>query len=398
MDLSENTVIAYLRQTNRASAEGEILVQRLSAPESDNAVLKIFDTTGGERVGTDLRTPGQIKAGMPDTRMSEGNCFVLKQPRPRDGALDFARIHQERACLELLHSLLPAQSVPELRWFDDANGVLALSCPPSEAVLWHKQLTTGVISMDAAGHSAMLLAMIHSSTKKDAAVKERFSDGQVLLRQRVEPLIRATTAKHNALGKVLQDAVFRIRSPLTLIHGDFRPENILLTPAPASTDPDPAAKARSTGPKIAHVTLVDFESAYFGHNAYDVATMVSELLLMGFTSGGRWRACMLLADHFWQTYRHTADPELVRAAEVAGGRLLGALLLARIDGNVPLKELAEKREAQMRIRGMALQILKHNTMTLDEAIDEAAMHFDPPQEQPAPPPRPAARGAHHRRR
>ena len=127
--------------------------------------------------------------------------------------------------------MLPAQSVPELRWFDDASGVLALSCPPPEAVLWHKQLTAGVISMDAAGLSAMVLAMIHSSTKKDAAIKDRFADGSVLLRQRVEPMIRATTARHPTLGKVLQDAIFRLRSPLSLIHGDFRPENILLTPA-----------------------------------------------------------------------------------------------------------------------------------------------------------------------
>jgi hypothetical protein len=125
--------------------------------------------------------------------------------------------------------------------------------------------------------------------------------------------------------------------------------------------------------------LVDFETAFFGHNAFDVATLVADLLLMGFMAAGRWRAFMMMADNFWQTYRHTADPELVRAAEVAGGRILGAMLLGRIDGHAPIKELQERREVQGRIRGLALEILKKSNMTFDEAIDEAAMHFDPPK-------------------
>ena len=376
MELSEQSAIGYLRGAGRASPEGEILVQRLSEPPSANLVLKIFDTAAGAKIGTDLRTPGQIKMGKPDTRTSQGDCFVLKQPRWREGALDLARIAQERACMELLATLLPAGSVPECRWFDEAGGILAMSCPPPEAVLWLKQLGAGVVSIDAATLAGMLLAMIHSSTKKDSALRQRFGDGRILLQERMEPMLRATATRHPGLGKVLQDAAFRLRSPLALLHGNFRPENILLVPAPA--EPEPPAKGRATGgPKIAHVTLVDFQSAFFGHNALDVATLVADLLLLGFMAAGRWRAFMMMADNFWQTYRHTADPELVRAAEVAGGRLLGAVLLGRVDGHEPVKEISERRELQVRVRGLALEILNKSAMTFDEAIDEAAMRFDP---------------------
>jgi hypothetical protein len=307
--------------------------------------------------------------------VNQGDCFVLKQPRPRAGALDLARIQQERACMELLATLLPAGSVPEIRWFDEAGGVLAMSCPPPEAVLWRKQLGSGVVSIEAATLAGMVLAMIHSSTRKDPAVKERFGDPRLLVQEGVEPMIRATITRHPGLAKVLQDAVFRLRSPLCLIHGGFRSENILLVPAPGEGE----APAKGRGPKLAHVMLVDFASAFFGHNAYDVATLVADLLLLGFLAAGRWRAFMMMADNFWQTYRHTADPELVRAAEVAGGRLLGAVLLGRIDGNAPIKELQERRELPGRVRGLALEILKKSNMTFDEAIDEAAMHFDPPK-------------------
>ncbi|HVT79083.1 MAG TPA: aminoglycoside phosphotransferase family protein, partial [Phycisphaerae bacterium] len=302
MEISESNVITYLRDTGRAAAEGEILVQALSTPESGNVVLKVFDTTAGAKIGSDLRTPGQLKQGRPDERMTQGDCYVLKQPRTRDGALDLARIAQEKACMELLTAHLPAGSVPEVRWFDDANGVLAMSCSPPESVLWLKQLSTGAVSMDAASLAGVLLAMVHSSTKKDAAVKEKFGDGQVLLKQRIEPMFRATTAKHAGLAKTLQDALFRLRSPMALIHGDFRPENVLLIPAPEGAVAEVTGKPKTAGgPKVGHLTLVDFESAYFGHNAFDVATMVSDLLLMGFISLGRWRAFMMLADNFWQT-------------------------------------------------------------------------------------------------
>ena len=73
---------------------------------------------------------------------------------------------------------------------------------------------------------------------------------------------------------------------------------------------------------------------------HDVGIVVkADLLLMGFRRGPKWRAFIMMSDSFWQTYRHTADPELVKAAEVAGGRILGALLMMAVDGPSPLKEL-----------------------------------------------------------
>jgi hypothetical protein len=383
MELSEQNAVQYLRDAGRASPDGEILVQRLSEPDGANIVLKIFDTAAGDKVGTDLRTEGQKKLGKPDTRMTQGACFVLKQPRVRDDhrELDQARPRQERAGLELLANLLPAGSVPESLWFDETHSVLGLSCPPPEAVVWLKQLRSGVVSMDAAVHAGMLLAMIHSSTRKDPAVKERFSDPRLLLQQNVEPMIRATATRNPPLAKNLQDAVFRLRSPLCLIHGDFRLDNILLIPAPPESEPlaKPGATSANRGSKLAHIMVVDFESAFFGHNAYDVATLIADLLRRGFLAAGRWRAIMMVVDNFWQTYRHTADPELVRAAEVAGGRLLGAVLLGLVDGDAPVRELVERKDLQGRLRGLAQAILKKNTITLDEAIDEAPMHFDPPK-------------------
>jgi hypothetical protein len=397
IELNENNAVGYLRQTGRISAQGEVLVQTMSDPASDNIVLKIFDTGGGAKVGSDTRSAAQIQKGAPDKRMSQGACMVLKQPRMVVGderalggdetqsELALARMLLEKQALDLLATLLPADSVPAVLWLDNENSILALSCAPTDAIGLRRHLAAGAVSMDGAVHVAMLLAMLHSSTKKDANAKQLFSDPRFFPHKQLEPMIRATSQRHPAMARNLQDAAFRARSPLCLIHGDFSPENILLIPLPPGSTPPPApTRGRvgmprpATGSTISHVMLVDFDTVFFGHNAYDVVKFIADLLLAGFLRGAKWRAFMMMSDSFWQTYRHTADPELVKAVEVAGGRLLGAFLLGAVDGPVPLKELAEKPDLQSRVRALALEILKRQTMSLDEAMDEASMRFEEP--------------------
>lgn len=397
IELNEKNVVEYLRQAGRISSEGEVLVQSLTAEASDNVVLKVFDMAGGAKVGTDLRSPAQIQKGVPDKRMSQGQCMVVKQPRVVMGderALGgdelqsdagLARMQMEKQALDLLATVLPAGSVANVLWLDEENSILGTSCAPTEAIWLKKQLATGGVSMDGAVHTAMVLAMLHSSTKKDANAKQLFSDTRFFVQKRLDPLIRATSARHPAMGRNLQDAAFRAKSPLCLIHGDFSPENILLVPAPEGAAPLPSAgrshpmpQKPGSGQALSHVMLVDFDNVFFGHNAYDVAKFIAELLLAGFLRGPKWRAFMMMSDSFWQTYRHTADPELVKAAEVAGGRILATLLLGAVDGQPPMKEFVERPDLQTRVRQLALEILKRQNMSLDEAMDEASMRFDEP--------------------
>jgi hypothetical protein len=414
MELKAENVTEYLRSTGRLPAEGkgEVLVQALSGQEGParSTVLKVFDPEAGAKVGSDVRSPAQIKAGKPDTRMSEGVCLLVKQPlegarqkkadeaeeedpwalsKPTESpessearfALGLARVRAEKSCMELLSNLLPEGSVPANCWVDEDECILGTDCAPASAISWKKQLSNGITTGAVATHAGMLLAMLHSSTKKDPAVRERFGDAKLFSQARLEPGILSAGPKNPDVIKMLQDAVFRARTPLCLLHGDFVPANILLVPEPGSEEAANAASAAgsSTGGKgfeLASLMLVDYDAAYFGHAAFDVASLISELLLGGFMRSGKWRAMMMLADNFWQTYRHTADPDLVRGAEVAGGRIMGALMLGRVDGARPLQGLADRRGAGERIRKLAGEILKKSTISLDEAIDAASMHYD----------------------
>ncbi len=113
--------------------------------------------------------------------------------------------------------------------------------------------------------------------------------------------------------------------------------------------------------------LLDFEVAFYGHPAFDVATLLNHFLLKGFYHESAWRPFMVLADNFWQTYRHTAAPDLVKATLRSGGAVLGALLLARVDGKSPAEYLDSAMQA--RVRAAALAILASNDPSLETALD-----------------------------
>jgi hypothetical protein len=226
----------------------------------------------------------------------------------------------------------------------------------------------------------MLLAMMHSSTLHDAPTEKRYGDPKFFIQQRVDPYLHATAEKHAdvrarlySLGEVL------LNSKQCLIHGDYSPKNIFLVPHTGAL----AAELRSDPNThqafpLSHLLLLDFEVAFYGHCAFDVATLINHLLLKGFYHRRNWRPFMLMADGFWQTYRNTADPELTRAASAVGGHMLGALMLARIDGKSPVEYLVPEPEIQEQVRRAAKDILAGRDGSLDQALDTLSGHFEEP--------------------
>jgi hypothetical protein len=361
LELSEQNAIDYLRQAGRVS-DGEILVKSLSGGIA-NTVLQVFDT-------------------------STLACFILKQPLPRfqtaaDWQVDIARIVVERDCAQLLENLLPAGSVPHVLWFDAPNHILTLAAASPDAVVWKKDLLAGHVSLDAATQAGMLLAIMHSSTTNDPALLARYGDPAFFIQQRIDPYLR-TAAEKNPDHAATLDAIAAklLATQRCLIHGDFSPKNILLIPHPA----DLASQIESLkGPPtpavpfhLSHLMLLDFEVAFYGHPAFDVATLINHFLLKGFYHEKNWRPFMLLADNFWQTYKTTADPDLARDASHFAGPLLGALLLARIDGKSPVEYLLDMPADQQRVRQAAHAILGQRQIPLDDALTLAASFFETP--------------------
>jgi 5-methylthioribose kinase len=344
-------------------------------------VLKVFDTSAGAKVGTDLRSLVQKKLGKTDVRPNQGVCFVLKQPLPKfrtaaEWIVDIERVKVERDAMGLLGGLLPAGSVPDVLWFDEMNYVLAMACAPVGAMIWKKALLSGQISMDAAAHAGMLLAMMHSSTHNDAGVRKRYADPTFFMQQRTDAYLMAAAAKHPELGDKLKGlAEILLRTQACLIHGDYSPKNMFLVPREeAMEQPEESGKF-----PLSHLMLLDFEVAFYGHPAFDVATLINHFLLKGFYHRSHWRPFMLLADNFWETYRHTAAPDLVRMSGAIGGNILGGLMLARVDGKSPAEYLLTDQKLVQQVRCAGEALLKNEDGSLDHALDAISMHFDEPE-------------------
>jgi hypothetical protein len=383
LELSEQTAPNYLRQNNRAS-NAELLIQSLSGGVA-NIVLKVFDTGAGPLVGSDPRSLDDIRGGLPDPRSHQGACFVLKQPLGKfktqaEWLVDIDRAKVERDSMILLAGLLPRHSVPDVLWFDEQNYILAISCAPVGSVIWKKALMEGEASTDAAINAGMLLAMMHSSTHNDPAVKARYGDHKFFIQQRIDPYFTHTAAAHPEHAPLIKSLAGKLLAhQLCLIHGDFSPKNIFLVPeeSPGSALSEISnLKSEHPVPASAKLLLLDFEVAFFGHPAFDVSTLINHFLLKGFFHRTRWRPFMLLTDNFWQTYKNTAAPELVRATDAIGGHLLGALLMARIDGKSPAEYLLPLPDIQQRVRNAAAAMLSQADPSIESALDVAAPHFE----------------------
>lgn len=373
LELNEQNVAGYLRENGKLS-QAEPLVQSLSGGIA-NVVLKVFDPEAGQKIGSDIRSPAQIKRGVPDKRMNEGFCFVIKQPLPKfrteaEWLVDVARVEVERDCAKLLAELLPAGSVPDVLWYDEANHVLAISCVPTDSVLWKNHLMAGGVSIDAAQQAGVLLAMMHGSTLHNGDAEKRYGDPSFFIQQRTEPYFKSLAVKHPAIAPMFDKVIHKLLSnPLCLIHGDFSPKNIFLVMKKDDGSQDADGKPKRF--PLSHLTLLDFEVAFYGNPAFDVATLVNHLLLKSFHLGKAWRARMMAIDAFVKTYANAVPPELQQRVEADGGAILGALLLARVDGKSPAEYLKDE-PLRDKVRKTGLAILADADAGLEAAIDRAA--------------------------
>ena len=201
MELSEQNAVQYLRDAGRASAEGEILVP---APfRARERQPRAEDLRHRRRREDRHRSPHRRpeKLGKPDTRPVRATASYSSsracRGRPGPGPLSARNV----PAWNCWPSCFPPVPSPNSLWFDETRGVLAMSCPPPEAVSGSSSFAPAWCRWTRRRYAGMLLAMIHSSTRKDPAVKERFGDPRLLVQQGVEPMIRAAAVAPSGPGQ-----------------------------------------------------------------------------------------------------------------------------------------------------------------------------------------------------
>jgi 5-methylthioribose kinase len=326
VELTAENALTYLRERRRVPADAPVTVEALGGGIS-NVVLKVS---------------------------WPGDGFVLKQSLPKlrvadDWPFDQSRIFVERDCMALLGELLPAGSVPSVRFSEDADYAFAMSCAPAGGVVWKDALLRGVIDLDAARRAGTLLAEMHSRAAADSRVPARFADQTGFLQGRIDPYHRTTAKAHPDLAPLIEAEVQRmLRTRITLVHGDYSPKNLFAYPD--------------------HMLMLDFEVAHYGDPAFDTAFCLNHLILKAIAFPPRAARYLEAARSFWKAYLDRLTPGLDPAIEAMTVQELGCLLLARIDGKSKVEYITDE-PTRATVRAAALHVLFSQDMALDPILN-----------------------------
>jgi aminoglycoside phosphotransferase (APT) family kinase protein len=265
-------------------------------------------------------------------RVDDGAAsFVVKRALAKlrvkdDWTADIDRNRYEQMYIEYVAQFLP-QAVPSLRPGSKDRGYFAMEFLGPEFTSWKRLLLRGEAWIEHSVLAAIVLGQIHAHSAADAKVALQFDTTTNFRQLRIDPYLLTTGRKHPDLQDLFEAEAQRLAlTRLCLVHGDFSPKNIMIS--------------------TSRMVLLDCEVAWYGDPAFDVAFLLTHLLLKGLYHAPRQIGLQEMCQAFWQRYveevGNAIDP---RALEPRIAWLLLMLLLARVDGKSPVEYLRGQRQS-----------------------------------------------------
>jgi aminoglycoside phosphotransferase (APT) family kinase protein len=263
--------------------------------------------------------------------VTDDGAFVIKQalPRLRVEAAWFSRPERsgiEARCAVALSELVPG-SVPEVVAIAAARSAFVMRSAPPGTQTWKDHLLRGTVSLDVAEAVGYMLGRIHATSARRADLAAEFADTSFFDELRIDPYLRYVAAGAPDLALALDEIAGELLATgACLVHGDFSPKNLLVTPDGT-------------------VLLVDHEVAHWGHPAFDVAFVTNHLCLkaIALRAHGDILGYLDAASGVLDAYaREVGDLDLGVGRFAA--RTTGALMLARVDGKSPVEYLTDERD------------------------------------------------------
>jgi 5-methylthioribose kinase len=301
------------------------------------------------------------------TLPARGERFVLKQARGRLRVKDDWRCSVERIwreaevlslCGRVFEQAQPFKArfrlrVPKLLWEDRANYCYAMSAAPEAHQTWKEQLLAGwtTDSLFLAAACGRMLGRLHAGTWHSADVARQFDDRSFFNALRLDPYYRHAALANPDRKVQLQGLVDSVWSHrLCLVHGDFSPKNVLVSPGQAM--------------------LIDFEVGHFGDPAFDLGFFLTHLVAKAVKSRERCRRYLHLPAIFWHLY-HNELGTVATADELTDLKWrmmlnLAGCLLARADGKSPLEYLTPEERNVIRTLGREWLVSPPERLTAED--------------------------------
>ena len=294
-----------------------------------------------------------LTGGVSNTVLSittENQNLVLKQALPELKVAQKWEADQRRAIVEadalrLFHRISP-NVVPKLVFIDPIEFVLIMERLPLGSSVWKSDLLSGTFNSEVPEVLGKTLAHWHHFGAENPEYQSQFKEDSLFEQLRVDPFYRFVAVKNPHLQKSIFDLIDELESDhSTIVHGDFSPKNIMVTPDN-------------------QVYVLDFEVMHVGNPIFDLAFLVSHLLCKFFRAESDLEALQLrvIADKFLSEYE---------ASHSIGSNLplhTALIALARVEGKSPVDYLNES--AQRKLQKFTKYIL------LSRDVDDARKLFD----------------------
>jgi aminoglycoside phosphotransferase (APT) family kinase protein len=256
-----------------------------------------------------------------------GARFVVKRALAKlkvseDWFADTSRNFRERDCLQYLQQVLPG-SVPKIIASND--GYFVMEYLDEGFANWKQLLLAGRCDPIHAVHAGRTLGQIHRLSTGDPELASRFNSWEPFCQLRVDPYLLATGRRHPALREYFEREASRLGAPgQCLVHGDFSPKNLLIA-----------------GDRL---VVLDCEVAWYGDPSFDLAFLLTHLLLKSLNDTSRRTDLQKLFSSAVNSYfaERRLDDRSQGTLDQNTAHLLLLLLLARVDGKSPVEYLVDE--------------------------------------------------------
>jgi aminoglycoside phosphotransferase (APT) family kinase protein len=220
----------------------------------------------------------------------------------------------EAQALQTMAELLGEGAVPKVLWIDADKHRFGMELIDPKLRNWKQDLLAGKVDRATADRAGELLGQLHGRSAKRPEIAERFASRQFFDELRIRPYFERIAERNPDLAPAINEGIASLRSPAehALVHGDYSPKNILADGS--------------------DVVVLDAEVAHWGDPRFDLAFLLSHLLLKAMRRGADAAALSDAAEAVLAGYRREGQP-IVDAKLV---RITGMLVLARLEGDSPV--------------------------------------------------------------
>lgn len=280
--------------------------------------------------------------------------IVVKRPLAKlrvaaDWPAPVERAGSEVAWIATVAELDP-RLVPKVIAQDEKRHLFVMAYLPKEQYpVWKDKLLAEEVDVAFAASVGRWLARIHASTARSPALARRFANQEQFRALRLDPYLLHTAEKNPALATQIRALAESVaHAHIALMQGDVSPKNILV------------------GPETP--VFIDAETACYGDPAFDLAFCLNHLLLKGVARPNSLAHYASAFGALRESYLAEVNWEMREHLEARAVRLLGALLLARIDGKSPVEYITDESTKGF-VRETASAFVAHSPQDLSGLLE-----------------------------